>query len=63
MWRSSTSQHGKDIRIDIMIRNTIVALVLLLSAASVNAALIPINVEVTAYSGCLRLSGLWSRDV
>jgi hypothetical protein len=46
-----TTQHGKDIRIDTMIRNTIVALVLLLSAASVNAALIPINVELTHIQG------------
>jgi hypothetical protein len=45
------TQHGKDIRIDTMIRNTIVALVLLLSAASVNAALIPINVELTHIQG------------
>ena len=57
MWRSSTSQHGKDIRIDTMIRNTIVALVLLLSAASVNAALIPINVEVTATQGAYGYQG------
>jgi hypothetical protein len=41
------TQHCKDVKIDTMIRNTIVALVLLLSAASVNAALIPVNVEVT----------------
>ena len=51
MWRSSNSQHGKDIRIDIMIRNTMVALVLLLSAASVNAALIRVHAEVTAIAG------------
>ena len=34
-----------------MIRNTIVALVLLLSAASVNAALIRVHAEVTAIAG------------
>ena len=45
------TQHSKDISIDTMIRNTIVALVLLLSAASVNAALIPINVELTHIQG------------
>ena len=40
-----------------MIRNTIVALVLLLSAASVNAALIPINVEVTVIEGAYGYQG------
>jgi hypothetical protein len=44
-------------RIDTMIRNTIVALVMLLSAASVNAALIPINVEVTHIQGAYGYQG------
>jgi hypothetical protein len=51
------TQHGKDMRIDTMIRNTIVALVMLLSAASVNAALIPINVEVTHIQGAYGYQG------
>jgi len=45
------TQHCKDVRIDTMIRNTIVALLLLLSAASVNAALIRVHAEVTAIVG------------
>jgi hypothetical protein len=39
------TQHGKDIRIDTMIRNTIVALVLLLSPALASAALIDVSVQ------------------
>ena len=39
------TQHGKDIRIDTMIRNTIVALVLLLSPAVASAALIDVTVQ------------------
>ena len=39
------TQHGKDIRIDTMIRNTIVALVLLLSPALASAALIDVTVQ------------------
>ena len=39
------TQHSKDIRIDTMIRNTIVALVLLLSPALASAALIDVTVQ------------------